>query len=114
MAARNSKFLWYTLCRHLDGDADRAPTAIPCYVQAGLVYRSIKLHVRLHNWQRALDLARKHNQHVDTVLMYRRRCVFQAMIALLTCCGSDVAGLYRLAAVVINCWAGLALSAAGA
>ncbi|WIA18978.1 hypothetical protein OEZ85_003645 [Tetradesmus obliquus] len=42
-------------------------------LQAGLVYRAIKLHVRLHNWQRALDLARKHQQHVDTVLVYRRR-----------------------------------------
>ncbi|KAF6258571.1 intraflagellar transport protein 80 [Scenedesmus sp. NREL 46B-D3] len=42
-------------------------------LQAGLVYRAIKLHVRLHNWQRALDLARKHQQHQDTVLMHRRR-----------------------------------------
>jgi hypothetical protein len=42
-------------------------------VQAGLVYRAVKLHVRLHNWQRALDLAVKHKQHLDTVLMYRQR-----------------------------------------
>lgn len=41
--------------------------------QAGLVYRALKLHVRLHNWQRALALAVKHKQHVDTVLMYRQR-----------------------------------------
>lgn len=49
--------------------------AVPpcCVLQAGLLYRAIKLHVRLHNWQRALDLARKHKQHVDTVLMYRQR-----------------------------------------
>eukprot|EP00879_Flechtneria_rotunda_P009285 GHRR01009720.1.p1 GENE.GHRR01009720.1~~GHRR01009720.1.p1 ORF type:complete len:478 (+),score=231.72 GHRR01009720.1:1464-2897(+) len=42
-------------------------------LQAGLLYRAIKTHVRLHNWQRALDLARKHKQHIDTVLMYRHR-----------------------------------------
>lgn len=42
-------------------------------MQAGLVYRAVKLHVRLHNWQRALDLAVKHKQHLDTVLMYRQR-----------------------------------------
>jgi intraflagellar transport protein 80 len=46
-----------------------------CVLQAGLVYKAIKLHVRLHNWQRALGLARKHQQHVDTVLMHRRRWV---------------------------------------
>jgi intraflagellar transport protein 80 len=53
-----------------------------CLLQAGLVHRAIKLHVRLHNWQRALDLARKHQQHVDTVLMYRRRCVGTAVEAM--------------------------------
>jgi intraflagellar transport protein 80 len=42
-------------------------------MQAGLVYRAVKLHVRLHNWQRALDVAVKHKQHLDTVLMYRQR-----------------------------------------
>jgi intraflagellar transport protein 80 len=46
-------------------------------MQAGLIYRAVKLHVRLHNWQRALDLAVKHKQHLDTVLMYRQRCVTQ-------------------------------------
>jgi intraflagellar transport protein 80 len=42
-------------------------------VQADLVYRAVKLHVRLHNWTRALELAVKHKQHLDTVLMYRQR-----------------------------------------
>lgn len=46
---------------------------VGCAVQAGLVYRAIKLRVRLHHWQRALDLAVKHKQHVDAVLMYRQR-----------------------------------------
>jgi len=44
-----------------------------CCLQAGLLYRAIKLWIRLHKWQRALQLAHKHQQHVDTVLMYRRR-----------------------------------------
>lgn len=44
-----------------------------CCVQAGLVYRAVKLRVRLHHWQRALELAAKHKQHVETVLMYRQR-----------------------------------------
>lgn len=48
-------------------------SAAPNCMQAGLVYRAIKMHVKLHSWQRALELAQKHNQHVDTVLMYRRR-----------------------------------------
>lgn len=44
-----------------------------CLVQAGLVYRAVKLHVRLHNWQHSLELAVKQKQHLDTVLMYRQR-----------------------------------------
>lgn len=48
------------------------------HMQAGLVYRAVKLHVRLHNWQHALDLAVKHKQHLDTVLMYRQRWVSRA------------------------------------
>lgn len=31
------------------------------------------MHIRMHNWGRALELAQKQQQHVDTVLMYRRR-----------------------------------------
>ncbi|KAI8462988.1 MAG: intraflagellar transport protein 80 [Monoraphidium minutum] len=42
-------------------------------LQAGLVYRAIKLHIRLHNWPRALELAQKHGRHVATVLLARRR-----------------------------------------
>ncbi len=41
--------------------------------QAGLVYRAIKLNIKLFRWDRALDLAEQHNQHVDTVLWYRQR-----------------------------------------
>merc|ERR1712224_947144 len=37
---------------------------------AGLHYRAIKLNIKLFNWERALDLALRHNVHVDTVLGY--------------------------------------------
>lgn len=42
-------------------------------LQAGLVYRAIKMHIELFAWQRALDLAVKYKTHVDTVLCYRRK-----------------------------------------
>jgi uncharacterized membrane protein YgcG len=42
-------------------------------IQAGLLYRAVKMHVRMHNWQRALELAQKHGAHVDTVLLHRAR-----------------------------------------
>ncbi|DBA01488.1 TPA: hypothetical protein N0F65_005607 [Lagenidium giganteum] len=42
-----------------------------------LIYRAIKLNIRLFRWDRALDLAIKHTTdagtHVDTVLAYRER-----------------------------------------
>ncbi|CAM9481687.1 unnamed protein product, partial [Hapterophycus canaliculatus] len=37
-----------------------------------LVYRAIKLNVRLFRWPRALELAVQHKTHVDTVLGYRQ------------------------------------------
>jgi len=37
------------------------------------IYRAIKMHVRLHQWKEALDLAIKHKTHVDTVLAYRQQ-----------------------------------------
>jgi intraflagellar transport protein 80 len=41
-------------------------------LNAGLLYRAIKLNVRLFRWERALALAQQHQRHVDTVLMHRR------------------------------------------
>ena len=38
-----------------------------------LVYRAIKLNVRISRWERALALAAEHKQHIDTVLWYRSR-----------------------------------------
>jgi intraflagellar transport protein 80 len=42
-------------------------------LQAQLIYRAIKLNVKLFNWERALELALKYKTHLDTVLAYRRR-----------------------------------------
>eukprot|EP01012_Entosiphon_sulcatum_P005298 TRINITY_DN1232_c0_g1_i1.p2 TRINITY_DN1232_c0_g1~~TRINITY_DN1232_c0_g1_i1.p2 ORF type:complete len:816 (-),score=154.57 TRINITY_DN1232_c0_g1_i1:3038-5239(-) len=42
-------------------------------VQAGLIYRAIKMHAKLFNWERALDLAVQHRTHIDTVLGLRRK-----------------------------------------
>jgi len=42
-------------------------------LQAGLVYRAIKMNTRLFQWERALELAVSHKTHVDTVLLHRRR-----------------------------------------
>merc|ERR1711871_287966 len=41
-------------------------------LQAKLIYRCIRMHIRLFNWQRALGLAMDHQIHVDTVLGYRQ------------------------------------------
>ncbi|KAI5073537.1 hypothetical protein GOP47_0011550, partial [Adiantum capillus-veneris] len=40
-------------------------------LNAGLVYRGIKLNLRLLNWDRALEIAMLHKKHVDTVLWRR-------------------------------------------
>jgi intraflagellar transport protein 80 len=37
-----------------------------------LVYRAIKMNIRLYRWSRALDMAVKNRSHVDTVLAYRK------------------------------------------
>lgn len=46
-------------------------------LQAGLYYRAIKMHIKLYNWKRALDLATRYKTHVDTVLAYRRQYLEQ-------------------------------------
>ena len=38
-----------------------------------LIYRAIKMNVRLCRWERALELAQQHSKHVDTVLWYRQK-----------------------------------------
>lgn len=39
----------------------------------GMVYNAILNHIRLHNWNRALDLAVRHKTHIDTVLYLRNK-----------------------------------------
>ena len=38
-----------------------------------LIYRAIKLNITLFRWNRALELATKHRQHVETVVYYRKK-----------------------------------------
>ncbi|KAJ1633851.1 intraflagellar transport protein 80 [Pavlovales sp. CCMP2436] len=45
--------------------------AIQVLVQSGLIYRAIKLNVRLHQWEAALEMAVKYGTHIDSVLHYR-------------------------------------------
>lgn len=37
------------------------------------LYRAIKMNIRLHRWTDALELALKHQTHVDTVIAYRQQ-----------------------------------------
>ncbi|EFJ41230.1 intraflagellar transport protein IFT80 [Volvox carteri f. nagariensis] len=59
---RNSELALY---RHRPEEAEAV------LLQAGLVYRAIKLNIKLFNFERALDLAVQYKQHQDTVLWYR-------------------------------------------
>ena len=49
----------------------RADEAERILLQAGLVYRAIDMHIRLHDWERALALAQERSSHIDTVLCKR-------------------------------------------
>eukprot|EP00994_Dinema_validum_P002678 NODE_159_length_2317_cov_91.151675_g113_i0.p1 GENE.NODE_159_length_2317_cov_91.151675_g113_i0~~NODE_159_length_2317_cov_91.151675_g113_i0.p1 ORF type:complete len:752 (-),score=174.38 NODE_159_length_2317_cov_91.151675_g113_i0:3-2258(-) len=49
---------------------DEAETIL---LQAGLIYRAIKLNIRLFNFERALHLAVQHKTHIDTVLYFRQK-----------------------------------------
>lgn len=60
--------------------------------QAGLVYRAIKMNIKLFRWDRALDLAQQYKQHVDTVLWYRLKCVLRCGFNI-DVCSLVVAGL---------------------
>lgn len=51
----------------------RMPEALQVLVQGGWIYRAIKMCIRLFHWERAYDLARTHQQHIDTVLLYRQK-----------------------------------------
>jgi intraflagellar transport protein 80 len=62
-ASRNAEIALYL---------NRPQDAESILLRANLVYRAIMLHVCQFNWKRALDLAVKSQQHIDTVLGYRQ------------------------------------------
>ncbi|KAG7389692.1 Intraflagellar transport protein 80 [Phytophthora pseudosyringae] len=68
---RNAELALYS------GNVDEAEAILLQAHPTPLVYRAIKLNLRLFRWERALDLAIKHTTdagtHVDTVLAYRER-----------------------------------------
>lgn len=49
----------------------RPDEALNILLQNKRLYRAIKMNIRLHRWNDALELALKHKTHVDTVLAYR-------------------------------------------
>jgi len=42
-----------------------------------LVYRAVKMNIKLHRWDRALEIGAKFQSHVDTVLGFRQRFLQQ-------------------------------------
>jgi len=55
----------------------RPDEALNTLLQNKRIYRAIKLYIRMHRWSDALELALKHQTHVDTVLAYRARHLTQ-------------------------------------
>jgi len=62
---KNAEMMLYKRC-------PEEAESILLQAQPPLVYRAIKMNIRLYKWERALELATKNKQHVDTVLWYRR------------------------------------------
>merc|ERR1712107_734654 len=55
----------------------RPDEALGILLQNKRIYRAIKMNIRLHRWGDALELALKHQTHVDTVLAYRQQHLAQ-------------------------------------
>ena len=53
--------------------SNRVDEAEKILLQAGLIYRAIKININLFRWDRALGLALTYKTHVDTVLAYREK-----------------------------------------
>merc|ERR1712203_594097 len=51
----------------------RPDEALGILKQNKRTYHAIKMNIRLHRWNDALELALKHQTHVDTVLAYRQQ-----------------------------------------
>ena len=55
----------------------RQAEAVQLLINGGWVYRAIKMCIRLFQWEKAYEIARKHATHVDTVLYYRQKHLAQ-------------------------------------
>jgi intraflagellar transport protein 80 len=42
-----------------------------------LLYRAVKMNIRLYRWERALSIAMDNKKHIDTVLHYREQFLVQ-------------------------------------
>lgn len=67
LPTREARLAELALYRHNIAEAESI------LLQAGWVYRAIMVNVRTLKWERALQLAQKHNTHVATVLLERRK-----------------------------------------
>mmetsp|Transcript_62786 Transcript_62786/g.75532 ORF Transcript_62786/g.75532 Transcript_62786/m.75532 type:complete len:164 (+) Transcript_62786:3-494(+) len=63
---QNAELLVYKRC------PDEA-VSILLQSQPPLVYRAIKINIRIFRWECALQIAIKRDEHVDTVLWYRKQ-----------------------------------------
>ena len=50
------------------------------------MYRCIDMHLRLFNWEKALEIAVTNKTHVDTVLLARQRYLKQVGVAIFCYC----------------------------
>lgn len=51
----------------------RQAEAVQVLIQGGWVYRAVKLFIRVFQWEKAFELARSQQAHIDTVLFYRQK-----------------------------------------
>ena len=61
------------LFRRQPDDAER----ILLQASPPLIYRAIKMNIKLYRWNRALEIAEKNRNYIDTVLAYRRKYLDQ-------------------------------------
>ncbi|GIX75579.1 intraflagellar transport protein 80 homolog [Caerostris extrusa] len=54
----------------LSGNTKEAESVL---LAGGLTFRAIMLNLRLYKWDRALELATKNGNHIDTVLAFRQK-----------------------------------------
>ena len=62
-----------SLFRRQPEDAER----ILLQASPPLIYRAVKMNIKLYRWNRALEIAEKNRSYIDTVLAYRRKYLDQ-------------------------------------